>query len=222
MVDEAHARKRKTAAHAHGATGAKRAILAGIDSIEHGSFLDEEGFKLMKARGTVYIPTLMALEGVKERMASFPPQIAEKARAATARVGATVRMAIGMGVKIGLGTDAAVYPHGRNAEEFRHLVELGMKPAQALGAGTRVDAELFGLGSTLGSLESGKLADVVAVPEIHPGHHPHRARAVRDEGRRHLPQRPRGGADTGGGGRAAQVSAEPPGHAASAGVCWWR
>jgi len=164
VVDEAHARKRKTAAHAHGATGAKRAILAGIDSIEHGTFLDDEVLSLMKARGTFLVPTLMALEGVRPRLGKLPPNIADKARAAMARLDITVRKAIAQGVKIGLGTDAAVYPHGRNAEEFRHLVDLGMSPVQALKAGTSLDAELLGVAEKLGSLEAGKLADVVAVP----------------------------------------------------------
>lgn len=164
IVDEAHARKRKTAAHAHGATGAKRAIQAGIDSIEHGTFLDDEALRMMKAKGTVLVPTLMANEGLKEHMAAFPPNIAAKASAAIAQIYKTVHKAVATGVRIGLGTDAAVYPHGRNAEEFRHLVEAGLTPVQALKAGTRVDAELLGVEDKLGSLDAGKLADVVAVP----------------------------------------------------------
>jgi len=167
LVDEAHALRLKTAAHAHGAEGAKRAVRAGIDSIEHGSFLDDEALELMKARGTFYVPTLMAAQGLRERMArpdAFPPAILEKAKAAAAALDATVRRAIARGVRIALGTDAAVYPHGRNAEEFAELVRLGMRPVDALKAGTSVDAELFGLADRLGTLEAGKIADVVAVP----------------------------------------------------------
>ena len=112
LVDEAHALRRKTAAHAHGASGAKRAIRAGIDSIEHGSFLDDEALEMMKARGTYFVPTLMAAEGLKERLTDgyLPPVVAVKARQAIAALDTTVRKAIARGVKIGVGTDAAVYP----------------------------------------------------------------------------------------------------------------
>ena len=167
IVDEAHALKLKTAAHAHGAEGAKRAIRAGIDSIEHGSFLDDEALNLMKQRGTYYVPTLMAAQGLSEQMAkgvAIPPPILVKANAAIAAIHQTFQKAVGMGIKIGLGTDAAVYPHGRNPEEFHQMVDLGMKPIDALKAGTSADAELLGLADKIGVLEPGKLADVVAVP----------------------------------------------------------
>jgi imidazolonepropionase-like amidohydrolase len=166
LVDEAHALRRKTAAHAHGATGAKRAIRAGIDSIEHGSFLDNEALDMMKAHGTFYVPTLMAAEGLKERLTDgyVPPVVAAKARQAMAALNATVRNAIAHGVKIVVGTDATVYPHGRNAEEFHLLVDLGMSPINALKAGTSLDAELLGVSDRTGSLETGKLADIVACP----------------------------------------------------------
>jgi imidazolonepropionase-like amidohydrolase len=166
LVDEAHALRRKTAAHAHGAEGAKRAVRAGIDSIEHGSFLDDEALDLMKSRGTYYVPTLMATSGLKEALerGAYPPAIEVKARAAAAAVQATVRKAIARGVKIALGTDSAVYPHGRNAGEFLMLVNLGMKPIDTLKAATSVDAQLFGIADRVGSLVPGKLADIVAVP----------------------------------------------------------
>jgi len=167
LVDEAHALRLKTAAHAHGAEGAKRAIRAGIDSIEHGSFLDDEALQLMKQRGTYYVPTLMATEGLSEQIAkgvAIPPAILPKAQAAIAAVHQTFQKALAKGIKIGLGTDAAVYPHGRNAEEFHQMVDLGMKPIEALKAGTSSDADLLGLADKIGTLESGKLADVVAVP----------------------------------------------------------
>jgi imidazolonepropionase-like amidohydrolase len=167
IVDEAHALKLKTAAHAHGAEGAKRAIRAGIDSIEHGSFLDDEALEMMKQRGTFYVPTLMAVQGLQERIDRgdyIPPPILVKAQAAIAAIHQTFQRALAKGVKIGLGTDAAVYPHGRNTEEFHQMVDLGMKPIDALKAGTSVDAELLGLADKIGTLEAGKLADVVAVP----------------------------------------------------------
>jgi imidazolonepropionase-like amidohydrolase len=166
MVDEAHALRRKTAAHAHGAAGAKRAIRAGIDSIEHGSFLDDEALDLMKARGTYYVPTMMAAQGLREVLEKgyLPPQVATKARSAMAALDATVAKAIAKQIKIALGTDAAVYPHGRNGEEFAQMVRVGMKPIDALKAGTSVDAQLFGLFEKTGSLQAGKWADIVAVP----------------------------------------------------------
>lgn len=167
IVDEAHALRRKTAAHAHGAEGAKRAIRAGIDSIEHGTFLDDEALDMMKAHGTYYVPTLMAPEGIQEQINKgiyIPPPILAKAKAAIASVHQTFQKALAKGVKIGLGTDAAVYAHGRNTEEFHLMVDLGMKPIDALKAGTSADADLLGLADKLGTLETGKLADVVAVP----------------------------------------------------------
>jgi imidazolonepropionase-like amidohydrolase len=158
--------RRKAAAHAHGAEGAKRAIRAGIDSIEHGSFLDEEGLKLMIQKGTYYVPTLMAYEGVKEGIAGgrLDPRVVKKGQLALDSINFTVRRAVSMGVRIAFGTDAGVYPHGRNAGEFRLLVEHGMKPIDALKAATSVDAELFGIADRLGTLTAGKIADIVAVP----------------------------------------------------------
>jgi imidazolonepropionase-like amidohydrolase len=167
IVDEAHALRRKTAAHAHGAEAAKRAIRAGIDSIEHGSFLDEEALDMMKQRGTYLVPTLMAAEGLQEqfdRNVYIPPAIAAKAQLAIGAMHTTFQRALAKGVKIGLGTDAAVYPHGRNAEEFHQMVDLGMAPAAALKAGTSADADLLGLSDKIGTIEPHKLADVVAVP----------------------------------------------------------
>jgi len=167
IVDEAHALRRKTAAHAHGAEAAKRAIRAGIDSIEHGSFLDDEALDMMKQRGTYLVPTLMAAQGLQERFDKnvyVPPAIAAKAHAAINAMHSTFQRALAKGVNIGLGTDAAVYPHGRNAEEFHQMVDLGMKPAAALKAGTSSDAQLLGITDKVGTLEANKLADVVAVP----------------------------------------------------------
>jgi len=166
IVDEAHRLHKKTAAHAHGAQGAKVAIRAGIDSIEHGSFLDEEALSMMKEHGTYLVPTLMAGEyaGGRKSHRRYPPEIAAKAAAALAARSASFRMALKMGVKIAFGTDSAVSPHGRNAEEFALLVELGMTPAAALRTATSVGAALLGIDKRTGTLEAGKDADVVAVP----------------------------------------------------------
>lgn len=167
LVEEAHALRRKTAAHAHGATGAKRAIRAGIDSIEHGSFLDDEALEMMRVKGTYLVPTLMAPWWIGDRMEHgvyYPPEIAAKARLAIASVNQTFRKAVAKGVKIGFGTDAAVYPHGRNAGEFALMVGLGMKAGDALKSATSVNTELLGVSDKLGTLETGKVADVIAVP----------------------------------------------------------
>jgi imidazolonepropionase-like amidohydrolase len=168
IVDEAHALHRKTAAHAHGAEAAKRAIRAGIDSIEHGSFMDDEDLDMMKQRGTYFVPTLMAAQGLQEkfdRNIYIPPAIAAKAHLAINSMHSTFQRALAKGVNIGLGTDAAVYPHGRNAEEFHQMVDLGMKPAAALKAGTSADADLLGIADKVGTLEPNKFADIVAVPD---------------------------------------------------------
>jgi imidazolonepropionase-like amidohydrolase len=165
IVEEAHRLKRKTAAHAHGAEGAKVAVRAGIDSIEHGSFLDDEALRLMKERGTYFVPTLMAGEYIGPKAnRRYPPEIAAKAKAAVEARSATFRKAVQAGVKVAFGTDSGVSPHGRNAEEFALLVDHGMSPAAALRAATSVDAALLGLEGLLGTLEAGKEADVVAVP----------------------------------------------------------
>ncbi|MBV8709978.1 MAG: amidohydrolase family protein [Acidobacteriaceae bacterium] len=162
LVSEAHALRRKTAAHAHGAEGAKRAIRAGIDSIEHGTFLDDEALRMMRERGTYLVPTLATRSGLAE--SKFPPLVQQKADLAVKNQDTMVRRALAMGVKIALGTDAAVYPHGNNALEFVLMTNDGMTPAQALRSGTSVAADLLGLSARIGTLETGKEADIVAVP----------------------------------------------------------
>jgi imidazolonepropionase-like amidohydrolase len=167
LVDEAHSLGRKAAAHAHSNEGAKRAIRAGIDSIEHGTFLDDEALDMMKAKGTVLVPTLMTFQGFRERLQSgtnLPAPIAAKGRAAMASINSTMSRALAKGLIIGLGTDASVYPHGRNAEEFGQLVGMGMKPLDAIQAGTSINSRLLGISAETGTLEPGKLADIVAVP----------------------------------------------------------
>ncbi len=166
IVDEAHRLHKKAAAHAHGVTGAKEAIRAGIDSIEHGSFLDDEGLRMMKERGTYLVPTLLAGEYASGRVVPrhYPPEIAAKAAAAVAQRSAMFRNALKLGVKIAFGTDSAVSPHGLNAKEFALMVEHGMPPAAALRSAMTAAADLLGLAAQVGTLEPGKQADLVAVP----------------------------------------------------------
>ncbi len=164
LIDEAHALRKKVAAHAHGATGAKRAIRAGVDSIEHGSFLDDEAISMMKAKGTYFVPTFIPLKFLGAHLDTLPPPTIPKAQAAIAHHAISFKSALAKGVKIAFGTDAGVYPHGQNAQEFRYMVEAGMRPIDALKSSTSIDAELLGVADRLGSLEPGKLADVVAVP----------------------------------------------------------
>lgn len=161
IVEEAHALRRKAAAHSHGAEAAKRAIRAGIDSIEHGTFLDDEALRMMRDRGVFLVPTLATRIGLEQ--STFPPRVRAKADAAVKQQDALLRRAVALGVKIALGTDAAVYPHGRNAEEFALLTAGGLSPAQALQAGTVRAAELLGLADRIGVLKAGFLADIVAV-----------------------------------------------------------
>ena len=167
LVDAAHALRKKVAVHAHGATGAKRAIRAGADSIEHGTFLDDEAFALMKTRGTVLIPTPLnqrIYDEQKARGATFHPRVWEKVEIARGARRTSLRKALEHGVRIGFGTDAGVIPHGRNAEQLGMMVEYGMKPVDVLLAATSLNAELLGLSTQIGTLEPGKLADVIAVP----------------------------------------------------------
>lgn len=167
LVEEASKLERKVAAHAHGAEGIKIAARAGVASIEHGSFLDEEGARLLAQRGTYLVPTLMAGEAV-ERLAKsgvLKGHRAEKALAAATAMRQAIRLAVSSRVPIALGTDAGVIPHGTNAHEFTLMVEWGgMKPMDAIMAGTLNAAKLLGWEKNLGTLEAGKLADIVAVP----------------------------------------------------------
>ena len=167
MVDEAAKLDRKVAAHAHGAEGIKIASRAGVASIEHGSFLDAEGARLMAQRGTYLVPTLMAGEAV-ERAAKngvLRGFRAQKALAAAAAMRNAIKLAVANKVPIALGTDAGVMPHGTNGHEFTLMVEWGgMAPMDAIVAGTMSGAKLLGWDKRVGSLTAGKWADVVAVP----------------------------------------------------------
>ncbi|MET4106788.1 amidohydrolase family protein [Hymenobacter sp. UYP22] len=154
------------ACHAHGAEGMKRAIRAGVTSIEHGTLMDEETMKLMKKNGTWYVPTITAGKSVADSAKIpnyYPPLVTPKALAIGPRLQGTFGKAYKMGVKIAFGTDASVYRHGVNALEFRYMVEAGMPAYEALRSATVSAAELLGQTGSLGTLEPGKLADVVAV-----------------------------------------------------------
>jgi imidazolonepropionase-like amidohydrolase len=135
-----------------------------VDSIEHGSFLKPETLTLMKTKGTYLVATLMATEWIMGKLDQYPPALQAKAKAAGAARTEMFRNAVKMGVKIAFGTDAAVFPHGQNAKEFQLMVDLGMPPIDALRAATSVDAELFGIAQKVGTLEKGKLADIIAMP----------------------------------------------------------
>ena len=163
IVDEAHRLGRRTAAHAHGDLAARAAVKAGVDSIEHGSFLTDDTLALMKTKGTYLVPTCLAGVWTGGRSERFPPAIAAKAKAAQAAHDEMFRRAIRSGVKIAFGTDSAVSPHGMNAREFGLMVDLGLSPAAALRTAGPNAAELLGLSARVGTLEKGKDADVVAV-----------------------------------------------------------
>ncbi|HTY40362.1 MAG TPA: amidohydrolase family protein [Thermoanaerobaculia bacterium] len=164
IVDEAHRLKRKTAAHAHGDLAARAAVKAGIDSIEHGSFLTDDTLALMKSKGTFLVPTCLAGQWTGGKLDRFPPEVAAKAKAAFEAHDDMFRRALKSGVRIAFGTDSAVSPHGLNAREFGLMVDLGMSPAAALRTAGPSAAELLGLADRIGTLEKGKQADVVAVP----------------------------------------------------------
>jgi imidazolonepropionase-like amidohydrolase len=163
IVAEAHAWHRKVAAHCHGDLAAKMAIRAGVDSIEHGSFLEDDTLEEMKAKGTYLVPTLFAVAWVNEKLDNFPPNIQAKARAAGAHSAKTFGDAVKLGVKIAFGTDSAVEPHGLDAREFALMVKYGMTPAQALLAATAGSADLLGIADQTGTLQAGKAADMVAL-----------------------------------------------------------
>ena len=164
LVDETHRLRKKVAVHCHGDQAAHDAIEAGVDSIEHGSFLKPETLTLMKNKGTYLTPTLMASEWIMSKLDSYPPALQAKAKAATAARSDMFRNAVRIGVKISFGTDAAVFPHGQNAKEFALMVGLGMAPIDALRSATSSTADLFGIAAKVGTLEKGRLADVIAMP----------------------------------------------------------
>ncbi len=164
LVDETHRLRKKVAVHCHGDQAAREAITAGVDSIEHGSFMKADTLNLMKSKGTYLTPTLLATEYIMPRVKTYPPEVQVKAHAAAAARSEMFRNAVKIGVRISFGTDAGVFPHGQNAKEFALMTSFGMTPIDALRSATSVDAELFGVSQKLGTLEKGKLADIVAMP----------------------------------------------------------
>lgn len=166
IVEEATAAGIFVMAHAQGADGIKNAVRAGIRSIDHGIYLDDEAVELMKAKGTWFVPTLVAPQGVidaAEAGVPLPPVIVDKARAVIEIHRAAFRHAVEAGVRIAMGTDSGVTPHGRNLRELTLMVAGGMSPAAALEATTRSAAQLLGVEADLGTIEEGKLADLVVV-----------------------------------------------------------
>lgn len=164
IVQTAAMADRRVAAHAHGLAGIKAAVEAGVASIEHGSILDDEAVRMMKRRGTYLVPTMMAFDYVVRgaRAGTLAPWSAAKALEIAPHAQESVRSAVRAGVPIAFGTDAGVFPHGTNADEFRLLVGAGMSPLRAIGAATGEAAKLLGV-ADLGTIQVGKLADVVAV-----------------------------------------------------------
>jgi imidazolonepropionase-like amidohydrolase len=155
------------ACHAHGAEGIKRAVRAGVTSIEHGSLLDAEAMQLMAKNRTWYVPTIIAGRSVADTARRhpdyFPPVVAGKALSIGSQLQATFGKAIKQNIRVAFGTDAGVYRHGQNALEFTYMTEAGMAPLEAIRAATLHAAELVGDPQSLGTLEAGHYADVVAV-----------------------------------------------------------
>ena len=164
-VDEARKRGQRVAAHAHGIEGIRNAVLAGVHSVEHGSFLDAPTAKLMAERGTFLVPDVYADEYslTHSEALGHDPAFLEQARSVSGRFRESLRLARAAGVKIAFGTDAGVYPHGDNARQFALYVALGMSPMEALLTATRNAAELIGMSDQLGTIEAGKYADLIAV-----------------------------------------------------------
>ncbi len=165
IVDTAHGLGRKVAAHAHGSAGIKYAVLAGVDSIEHGSYINDEDIELMKQRGTYLVPTVYLEDWLIENVDTLglTPNMIEKAKMVLPIAQQNLSHAFKSGVKIAFGTDAAVYPHGLNAHEFGKMVAMGLTPLQSIQTATLNASDLIGWSDRVGTLETGKFADIIAV-----------------------------------------------------------
>jgi imidazolonepropionase-like amidohydrolase len=165
IVADAHRLGRKVAAHAHGAQGVIWASEAGVDSIEHGHLMNDDSIATLKKNGTYLVPTLYLTEWWAENGAKLhmPDFIVTKMKMVSAESEKNLQKAFQAGVKIALGTDAAVYPHGLNAHELATYVKLGLTPLQAIQSATINDADLLGWSDRVGTLEPGKWADIIAV-----------------------------------------------------------
>jgi imidazolonepropionase-like amidohydrolase len=165
IVDTAHGLGRKVAAHAHGAIAIKYAVIAGVDSIEHGSYINEEDIQLMKQHGTYLVPTLYLGDWLLANYQNLglTPNMVEKAKVVIPAARQNIGRAFQEGVKVAFGTDAAVYPHGQNAGEFAVMVKLGLTPLQSIQAATVNAADLIGWQEQVGTVEPGRFADLIAV-----------------------------------------------------------
>jgi imidazolonepropionase-like amidohydrolase len=165
IIDTAHELGRKVAAHAHGAAGIKYAVLAGVDSIEHGSYINDEDIQLMKQHGTYLVPTIWLGDWLMAnyQQLGLTPNVVEKMKTVMPIARQNVAHALQSGVKVAFGTDAAVYPHGLNAHEFAVMVRLGLAPLASIQAATVNAADLLGWSDRVGTLEAGKFADLIAV-----------------------------------------------------------
>lgn len=167
MITTAHDYGMTVAAHAHGLEGMKRAVKAGVDSIEHGTFMDRELMESMKTSGTHYVPTISAGRWVyqqAQKPGAYPEVVREKALAIGPQIQKTFGEAYRAGVRVMFGTDAGVFPHGQNAREFQYMVEAGMPAMDAIQSATMVAAKFLKIDDRLGSIERGKTADLIAVP----------------------------------------------------------
>src|ERR1700704_1190914 len=165
IVADAHRLGRKVAAHAHGAQGILWASEAGVDSIEHGTYINDAAIAEMKKNGTYLVPTLYLMDWFFDNAEKIgtPPELIAKGKEVMPAARKNVARAFAAGVKVGFGTDAAVYPHGLNAHEFAVMVKLGLTPLQAIQSATINDADLLGWSDKIGTIEPGKWADIIAV-----------------------------------------------------------